>query len=330
MKRIAHILILVMLLCGGSWSQSVGAKNKFKVGRSDFQKGNYAKAIPQFEAAIKEDPSFIDAQYLLGLSYMGVENYRKAEETLTYVVGLDPAFLSAHQYLGQVLLVQKKYKEAREHFGRMSKVPGGAASATYCLGVVAYQEKNPQLAEKHWTEAARLDPKDARSRNNLGVLRSLEGKHTEAIIQFQGAARLNPDNPSYVLNEAWEQLELGRVDQARTTAQKARKRSEQRHDIGYLCEAFLAKLDKRWEGMVNYSNSCLEKDKDNTRAWILKAEGLEKQNKPKDALEAYTRALGTDPNQKDVEKAIARLKAAAAPKPPAASPAPAPAEKTEK
>lgn len=320
-------LLFFLLLLGLAWpaaGQPVGARNKYKIGRGFFQRGEYARAAESFESTIKEDASYLDAYYMLGLTYYAMKNYAKAEEKLNYVITFDPQFLQAYQYLGEVYVVQKKYDVAKKHFAKMAMVPGGGPAAQYCLGVVAYNEKNLATAEKCWTEAARLDPQDARSRNNLGVLRSSEGKHGEALVHFQLAAKLKPENPAYLLNETMEMVALNRNEQARKNLARVTKLADQRHDVGFLAEAVGARLDGKWEKVVNLCDSCLKRNADYTQAMVLKAQALEELKKPKEALEAYQAALESDPNLREVEAAVTRLQAATSPSPaPSAEPKPA-------
>lgn len=312
--RFLWICLLTLSLAVGLGAQPVSARNKFKIGRGYFQRGNYQAALDPLEQAIKEDSGYLDAHYLLGLTYLGMENYAKAEEKLAYVIGLDPSFQEAYQYLGQALVAQKKYDQARKHFQRMQTIPGMAVSAQYCLGVLAYQEGNLAVAEKCWQEAARLDPKDPRSRNNLGILRSGEGKHGDALVQFQVASKLAPERPRYRINEAWEMVALNRPDNARQILNVVLKTPELEHDLGFLTMAMLASLDGKWEQVVNHCNSCIERNKECTQAYLLKARAQEQLKKPEEASKSYQEALNSDGNLVEAKDALRRLTPPAAPK----------------
>jgi tetratricopeptide (TPR) repeat protein len=304
-------LFLVWLCLGlACWGQPVGAQNKFKVGRGHFKRGYYERAIAEFEAAIKEDQGYLDAHYLMGLSYLGLDQFAKAEEKLTYVISLDSGFIEAYQYLGQAQVAQKKFELARKTFQRLSSVPSAASSAQYCLGVVAYQEGNLALAEKCWNEAIRLDPREARSRNNLGILRSAEGKHTEALTLFQAAWRNQPEKYAYQANEATELIYLNRPEAARQILAKLGRLSEIQPDVREYALALQAKLDSKWEVVVNRCDNCLSTNKEHSQALLLQAEAFEKLGKAKEAGEAYAKALASDPNLKQAQQAVERLKAA--------------------
>lgn len=327
MRFLLGMLLLLALVVPAS-AQPVSARNKYKIGRGFFVKGDYTMAVQYLQESLKEDPNYLDALYMLGLSYYGQKNYAKAEEQLAVVIRYDPQFIEAYQYLGQVYMAQKKLDQAKTHFQKMSGVPGAGAAPQYCLGVVYYQEKNLSMAEKSWKEAIRLDNKNARSHNNLGVLRSAEGKHVEALTEFQLASKLEPENPSYLVNLAAEMILLKQIENARTQLKRADKLSGKRIDVGAVGAAYLAKLDNNWDKVVQYTTMALSQNDDYTQAMMLKGEALEHQKKDDEALKMYEQALESDANLKDAELAVARLKAAkkpdAAPTKPEGPPRPEP------
>ncbi len=307
-------LFLSLALCLPAPPQPVSSRNKYKIGRGFFTRGDYNQAVQYLREALKEDPNYLDALYMLGLSYYGQKNYAKAEEQLGLVIRYDPQFVEAYQYLGQIYMAQKKYDQAKAHFQKMSGVPGGGVAAQYCLGVVFYQQQNLPMAEKSWKEAIRLDNKNARSHNNLGVLRSAEGKFVEAMTEFQLAAKLDPENPSYLVNLASAMIELKQNENARLQLQRADKLSGKRIDVGAVGAAYLAKIDKQWEKVLQYTTMALTQNDDYTQAMLLKGEALEQLKKPEEALKMYEQALESDPNVKEAEAAVARLKKPEPPK----------------
>lgn len=309
MRLLLGMLLLLALVVPAP-AQPVSARNKYKIGRGFFVKGDYNSAVQYLQESLKEDPNYLDALYMLGLSYFGQKNYAKAEEQLAVVIRYDPQFIEAYQYLGQVYMAQKKLDQAKAHFQKMSGVPGAGAAPQYCLGVVYYQEKNLGMAEKSWKEAIRLDNKNARSHNNLGVLRSAEGKHVEALTEFQLASKLEPENPSYLVNMAAEMILVNQVENARTQLKRADKLSGKRIDVGAVGAAYLAKLDNHWDKVLEYSKFALGQNDDYTQAMMLKGEALEHLKKDDEALKMYEQALESDPNLKEAELAVARLKAA--------------------
>jgi tetratricopeptide (TPR) repeat protein len=318
MRLIFVVLLLIVGLCPqGARAQSVSARNKFKLGRSQFEKGNYKEAIGYLEQALKEEPLYPDAQYVEGLCYLGLSDYKKAKEKLEYCIGLDPTFMPAHQYLGEICLRQKDYTGAKAVFAKMAQVPGGNPSATYCLGVVAYALKDLPGAEKEWMETLKLDPKMARARNNLGVLHRVKEQHQQALADFKSAALLASDNPAYLLNVAIEQFELGDKPGARLSCERVQRLSNQRYDVGFMAVALDAYVDGQWDRCLKATQSALGRNPDMTSALLFQARAYEKLKKIEDARASYKAALESDPNLVVATKALAAL-------PPEPSPTPSP------
>jgi tetratricopeptide (TPR) repeat protein len=313
---LAYFLLITVLLSPlGAQAQNVNARNNYKVGRTYFEKGEYDKAIENFEKAIKDDSTFADAHYLLGLSYMAQKKYDKAKEKLEYVIRLDSSFLGAYQNLGNVFLEQKKYKECKENFEKMKSIPRAAPEAFFCLGVLAYAQQDLKEAEKQWRETLRLDAKNARARYNLGVLHEAEERKKEALADYAAAAALNPENPRYVVSQASVYLELGQKNEAKNCLDKTKKLSEKRHDIGFLAEALTQFSLEQYDKVVVACNAALDRNPDLTTALLLKARALEHLKKNEEARQAYQAAADSDPNIKEAKTALERLKPSATPTP---------------
>ena len=293
-----------------AWAQNVSARNKFKVGRAMFDKGDYKKAIESFEQAIQEDPNFPDPHFHMGLSYFGLKNYDKAKEKLTYVMQQDPTFFPAYKYLGQVYVAQKKYKEAKELFQRMLMVPKAAATATYCLGVLAYAQEDLKEAERLFREALRQDPKMASARNNLGVMQLAEKRYGEAFNNFAEAGRLEPAHPGFLVFQAIALIEQGDKTRPRPILDKAKRLSDKRHDWGFLGEACSQWMDGHYDKVVLACDKALERNPEMTEALIFKARALENLKKPEEARKVWEAVVADDPNVKEAKLAVERLKPA--------------------
>lgn len=311
-----------------AFAQPIGARNNFKVGRTYFEKEDYEHAIEAFQKAVKEEPHYPDAIYLIGMSYYGLKKYDKAKEFLEKTITMEAGFFPAYANLGNVYIAEKKYKEAKAHFQHMMSVPKAAPTATYCLGVLAYVQQDLKEAEKQWRETLRLDSKNARARNNLGVLHEAEDRKKEALTDYIEASRLDPPNPGYITSQAFVQFDLGNKTGAKTLLDKAKRFSDKRHDIGFVAEGLNQFIDGRYDKTIVACNAALKLNPELTQAELLKARALEAQKKPEEARKSYEAVIESDPNVKEAKLALDRIKSAdPAPKKddkPEASPTPPP------
>ena len=68
------------------------AKNAYNDGVTETRQGNTAIAIGYFERALRECPTFIDAQLLLAGSHLKLKDYARAEEGFEKVIALDEKY----------------------------------------------------------------------------------------------------------------------------------------------------------------------------------------------------------------------------------------------
>ena len=68
------------------------AKNAYNDGVTEARQGNTPIAIGYFERALKECPTFIDAQLLLAGSHLKLKDYARAEEGFKKVIALDDKY----------------------------------------------------------------------------------------------------------------------------------------------------------------------------------------------------------------------------------------------
>lgn len=92
------------------------AKNAYNDGVMEARKGNTAIAIGYFERALKECPTFIDAQLLWAGSQLKIKDYARAEEGFEKVIALDNKYQpGAYFTLAMSEWEQDKFEEAALH-----------------------------------------------------------------------------------------------------------------------------------------------------------------------------------------------------------------------
>ena len=76
--------------------------------------GNYEKARPLLESAVKEDPMSATGYYYLGLTAFATDDYEHAVASLKRSVSLEPGKTDAQLYIGMAYYHQGQYDHCRK------------------------------------------------------------------------------------------------------------------------------------------------------------------------------------------------------------------------
>lgn len=134
--------------------------------------------------AVREDPTLVEAHYLLGAVQYSQGRLRAAMEAYRKTLWLKPAFPDAHHQLGLLLKLGHRDKEAVEEFRQAAT--GGVAEAQYFLGQAYRTGKgitpDPVQAIHWWIRATELGHAAAWS-----ALRQLRRQARSAAAKTSGA-----------------------------------------------------------------------------------------------------------------------------------------------
>lgn len=120
--------------------------------------GNIRAAIVQLKNALREDPSDIDARFLLGTIYLGIEDGVSAEKELrsAYNQGLDSDLL--RERLGEALLFQGKFQELLDEIHAEGLDPVQRATVMTLRGRALMGLKQTDEATETFIAAQEVDP----------------------------------------------------------------------------------------------------------------------------------------------------------------------------
>ena len=109
--RLGALFALVFFIsnCGGPEEKKT---RYFEKGKALYEQGDYVKARPELKNAIRIDPNFTQAHYLLGMVSLQSGNIREAYGSLSKAASLDPLLLDAQLQLGKLLLGAKRPEES--------------------------------------------------------------------------------------------------------------------------------------------------------------------------------------------------------------------------
>jgi len=107
-----YLIIFIIIMIVGCGSSETRKTKFFDKGNEFYEKGDYGKAILNFQNAIKLDPHYADAYSSLGMCYFKLMNIEGAFKAFSKAVEINPEILDAQVALGQIYLVSKEKEKA--------------------------------------------------------------------------------------------------------------------------------------------------------------------------------------------------------------------------
>lgn len=300
------VFILLFFLISNvtvSFAQSVVAKNHFKVGKSHLQAGRYEEAEKEFKEALKIEARYIDAQYLLGLTYFSQKKFDDAKKAIEEVIRQDGRFELARLYMAQIFLETNEPGKAKDQLQYVFKNDPKNVQACYGLGVVFYIEGDLQKAIDSWKKSIDLEKTYAPAYYNLGLALYLQNKTDDAKRMIEKAISFKPLNTLYQFSLAW-------IDYEKGDKKKALGKFETLKAIGgespiSLVSAGILDYDAdNIDKALEYAIKAKDMDKQFQKAYELMAICYEKKQNWNDARNAYEEILKLDKNESDIRKRL--------------------------
>jgi len=127
-----------------------------------YHKGEYDKAILDFNGAVKDDPLYAEAYDIRGAAYIKKNEYNMALADFTEALRINPNYVSSYNNRGYIYMVRGEYNKAIDDF----------------------------------TMAVNIDPNYINAYNNRGIVYNKTGAYDKAIDDF---TRIINIDPRYVL-----------------------------------------------------------------------------------------------------------------------------------
>jgi len=176
--------------------------------------GEYEKALPYFEEAVKQDTSYADAYFLIGYCNDELGRHNEAVEAFKQAIRLKPDYALAHYNLGVAYGKLGLLNEALEAFKQAIRLKPDLAEAHLNLGVAYGKLGLWNEALEAYKQAIRIKPDFAEAHYTLGWTYDELGNYNEAVEAYKQAIRLKPDYAEAYNNLGGAYHDLGRYDEA--------------------------------------------------------------------------------------------------------------------
>lgn len=160
-----------------------------------FSKGDYDRAMQEYEYAISEAPEDLDSLKQLALSYHYQSFDESALKTAEKLLELDPDSASAYNIMGAVAFNNRDIEAAQKHFEKAISLDPDLIAAHVNLGAIynATGDIDKSLAE--YKRALEMDPANAQVQKNLGDLYFTRGEFDQALEYYRTYHNARPKDP---------------------------------------------------------------------------------------------------------------------------------------
>jgi tetratricopeptide (TPR) repeat protein len=196
----------------------------FFKGASYVIRGQYDKAISDYNKAIELNPRFAKAYVVRGYAYeRGKDQYDKAISDYNKAIDLSPNDASAYENRGLAYYLKRDYDKAISDYNKAIELNPSDAG-TYTNRGIAYEEGKGQYdkAISDYSRAIELNPKIAEAYINRGIAyEEGKGQYNKAISDYSRAIELKPRDAQAYNNRGIAYIKLDQSDRACDDFRKA-------------------------------------------------------------------------------------------------------------
>ncbi len=194
----------------------------------------FVKARDAFEAAVKLDPNFAEAQASLAYIYARAnffahnmpadEARRRAQAAIDQALTLKPTAVNAHIARAVLAANGAQFSLAREHLRTALGINPNSSTAYFLLSEVELASAQTEQALAAARQALSLDPLSPWVNISLAQVLFASGQLEAALQRVQHAATLNPEY-------SWTYVWLARIHRARGDFEAATKAIEKANEL---------------------------------------------------------------------------------------------------
>ena len=254
--------------------------------------GDYKQAIDAYSHGLRLDPSSLDGQSGLAQIYSLTGRPDEAERILKQVVASSPGRTGDLTMLGEMSMRSKDYAGAIDWLDRAEKIHPDAR-AELLMALCYQQTKQPDMADRYLQLAEHRAPNNPEIQRAMAGFYRDTGDFAQAIAVLQSIRNPKPDVTAELAYTY--QLDGKPSESAKFFARAA---GEEPKDMTLQLSAAQAEISI---GSIAEANSFLKRatvlDANYYRLHALSGEIAEMQDRDRDALQDYTAALASLPEQ---------------------------------
>ncbi|MDD2655247.1 MAG: AAA family ATPase [Candidatus ainarchaeum sp.] len=188
--------------------QIADAMSYYQIANDFFEKGDYEKAIENYNMAILLNPVFSEAYFNRALCYYQLKNYDKSIADYSKAAELDPKNPNIYNNKGDAFYRKQDYASAIKDYDKAVMLNPNYLKALYNRALSYASLEDYDKAVEDFTKVVRLKPDFAEAYHLRGLAYEYAGDLDGAIKDYEKALELNPG-----LSEARSHMEAAKSKQ---------------------------------------------------------------------------------------------------------------------
>ena len=191
------------LLDNGRLNRADNAKAHYNRGWSYRDKGQFERALADYDEAIRLKPDYAEAYNGRGIAYKQKGRYARAIADYDTALRLEPNYVYAYNNRGNAYSDQGRYDHAIQDLGFAILLKPDYTLAYFNRGLAFNRKGQYERAIKDLDAALRLDPKLAIAFTERGNVYLARKQYARAIAEYDAAIALDPEAALPHNNLAW-------------------------------------------------------------------------------------------------------------------------------
>jgi tetratricopeptide (TPR) repeat protein len=259
------------------------------------EKGEYDKALAEFNRALKLDSNYVEALVGRGRVYHLMDEDEKALTDLNRAIVLDSNDVSALINRGWVYHGQHKYEKAFADFDRALELDASDVDALHGRGLIHGHRRRYADALADLNRALKLDPDHVGARLARGRLYYLTREDGKALTDLNRALRVDSDEVGALINRGWVYYRQQNYENAFADFDRAHELDANNFNALYG-RGLVHRAAKRYAEALADLNRALKLNPDHVRALVARGRLNYLTREDGEALTDLNRAIALDPN----------------------------------
>jgi len=169
------------------------ARTYYHKGNTAYEKGDYQKAIENYNMAIILNPTFSEAYFNRGLCYYNLKNFDKAITDYTKSAELDPKNAVIYNNRGDAFYRKQDFDKAIVDYDKAIALNPKYLKAYYNRGLAYACLQDYERAVEDFDKVVELNPNFAEAYHIRGLAYDYMNNFDKAIADYDKAIELNPN-----------------------------------------------------------------------------------------------------------------------------------------